>query len=64
MEIRISELDNEEVDHLRFDRIKIQRKRVTIPIIKMEHILEVIKDLTFKNNDLIRQNTILKQEIE
>jgi hypothetical protein len=28
MEIRISELDNEEVDHLRFDRIKIQRKRV------------------------------------
>ena len=64
MEIRISELDNEEVDHLRFDRIKIQRKRVTIPIIKMEHILEVIKDLTFKNKELIRQNTILKQEIE
>lgn len=64
MEIRISELDNEEVDHLRFDRIKIQRKRVTIPTIKMEHILEVIKDLTFKNKELIRQNTILKQEIE
>ncbi len=32
MEIRISELDNEEVDHLRFDRIKIQRKRVTFEI--------------------------------
>lgn len=28
MDIRISEMDDEEVDHLRYDRIKIQRKRV------------------------------------
>lgn len=28
MSMRISELENEEVDYLRFDRIKIQRKRV------------------------------------
>jgi hypothetical protein len=30
----------------------------------MEHILEVIKDLTFKNKELIKQNLLLKQEIE
>lgn len=29
MQNRISEMENEEVDYLRFDRIKIQRKRVT-----------------------------------
>lgn len=28
MQYRVSELENEEVDYLRFDRIKIQRKRV------------------------------------
>lgn len=28
MQNRISEMENEEVDYLRFDRIKIQRKRV------------------------------------
>lgn len=28
MSMRISELESEEVDYLRFDRIKIQRKRV------------------------------------
>jgi hypothetical protein len=30
MNYRVSELENEEVDYLRFDRIKIQRKRVHI----------------------------------
>jgi hypothetical protein len=30
----------------------------------MEHILEVIKDLTFKNKEVIKQNLLLKQEIE
>ena len=30
----------------------------------MEHILEVIKDLTFKNKELIKQTSQLRQELE
>lgn len=31
---------------------------------QMEHILEVIKDLTFKNQELTKQNTQLRQQLE